>query len=176
MGSLRRGSYNRALMASVQTMLPEGTTLEWANIEAIPFYHGDVEAAGMPPSVDRFAEQLASCDGLLIATPEYNHSVPGVLKNALDWASRHPSKPLAGKPTAIMGASPGVVGTARAQDHLRLIASTLDLRVMNKPEVLVGSAHTRFDEGGTLVDASTKAFLQTFADAFAAWVHATRQA
>lgn len=173
-GSLRAGSYNRALMRVVGEMLPEGAHLEILPIDEIPLYNFDVETEGVPASVTALAARLGACDALLIATPEYNHSVPGVLKNALDWASRVSPSPFAGKPAAIVGASTGVVGTARAQEHLLLIAKALDLHVMNKPEVLLGRAQERFDEGGELTDEGTRKFLQKFVNAFVPWVESFR--
>ena len=134
-GSLRKGSFNTAALRAAIELAPEGVTIIEADISDIPLYNEDVNAQGRPPSVERFRQQIRDADALLFVTPEYNYSVPGVLKNAIDWASRPPEQPFAGKPAAIMGASPGVIGTARAQYHLRQIAVFLDLKVLNKPEV-----------------------------------------
>src|SRR5262245_39739521 len=113
-GSLRRESYNRGLLRAAQEMAPEGMTIRSFELDAIPLYNGDVEAAGDPAPVAQLKEAIRGADALLLATPEYNYGVPGVLKNAVDWASRPPAKSvLSGKPAAIMGASPGMGGTIR---------------------------------------------------------------
>ncbi len=122
-GSLRRGSYNRALLHAAMSLAPEGMEIVEAEIRDIPFYDADREAEGFPEPVRILRSRIASADALLIATPEYIYSVPGVLKNTIDWLSRAPDPPLSRKPTAIMGASTGMIGTARAQGHLRQIAS-----------------------------------------------------
>jgi chromate reductase len=119
-GSLRGGSFNRALIRAAQELAPKGMTIESIELGDLPFYNADVEAEGDPPAVGRFKTSLRKADGLLIATPEYNDGIPGVLTTAIDWGSRLPGHaPLAGKPVALMGASPSQIGTARAQLHLR---------------------------------------------------------
>jgi chromate reductase len=170
-GSLRAGSYNRALLRAAQELAPEGMTITTFKLDAIPSYNADVEAQGFPAPVVAFKAAIAEADALLIATPEYNHSIPGVLKNAIDWASRPArSTPLYGKTAAIMGASTGVVGTARAQQHLRLVFSYLNMLVFNQPEVLVGRARDKFDANGHLTDEPTRQFLAQFLQAFMQWV------
>jgi len=119
-----------------------------ADISAIPPYNEDVRAKGFPPAVESLRRQIAAADALLFATPEYNFSMAGVLKNAIDWASRPPDQPFAGKPVAMMGASVGMLGTARAQYHLRQVCVYLDMHPINKPEVLIAAAHTKFDAEG----------------------------
>lgn len=141
-GSLRRGSMNRAMLRSAANLLPDGAQLEVADISDLPLYNWDIEQeSGFPTSVQRFRDQIAAADGLLIATPEYNNSMPGALKNAIDWASRGPESPLDGMPVAIMGAA-GRLGSVRAQMHLRTVLMHNDLKVVQKPEVLVsGGSH-----------------------------------
>jgi chromate reductase len=137
-GSLRRDSTNRALLRLAATLVPDGTKLELSDISDLPLYNWDLEQeVGMPDPVRRFRDQIAAADALLIATPEYNYSLPGALKNALDWASRGGAdSPLNGKPAAIMGAA-GRLGSVRAQMHLRTVLMHNDLDVVQKPEVLI---------------------------------------
>jgi chromate reductase, NAD(P)H dehydrogenase (quinone) len=156
-GSLRAGSYNRALLQAARELAPAGMEIVDVDLRGLPFYDGDVEAAGDPEPVTAFKEAIRSADALLIATPEYNRGVPGVLKNAVDWASRPPlGSPLTGKPVAIMGASTGRGGTARAQEQLRAALEFSRARVLNEPEVLVPEAYMRFDEQGRLTDDETR--------------------
>ena len=156
-GSLRSGSYNKSALKAAAKLLPEGMTLEIACIHDIPLYNGDIETEGLPETVLRLISTLSKADALLIATPEYNASIPGVLKNTLDWISRAPNpSPVSGKPLAILGASPGMLGTVRSQYHLRQVAVSLNMHVLNRPEVFIGSAHTKFDEAGELTDDGTK--------------------
>ena len=168
-GSLRKGSFNTAALRAAIELAPEGVTIIEADISDIPLYNEDVNAQGRPPSVERFRQQIRDADAILFVTPEYNYSVPGVLKNAIDWASRPPEQPFAGKPAAIMGASPGVIGTARAQYHLRQIAVFLDLKVLNKPEVMIGGAGDRFDSAGKLTHEPTREFMATMLAALQDW-------
>lgn len=174
-GSLRRASYNRAALQAAIQLAPFGTTVEIAEIGDLPHYDADRQAQGFPDAVRRLEAQLRAADAVLFATPEYNYSVPGVLKNAIDWLSRLPDAPFAGKPAAILGASMGAIGTARAQYHLRQIGVFLDLRFMNKPEVMIGAAQDRFDAQGQLTDAKTREVLQKFMAAFVAWTAAQRR-
>ena len=152
-GSLREGSFNTALLRQAAETAPAGVKVSIAAIEDLPHFSQDLEAAGLPDAVVELRERLAAADGLLIATPEYNYSVPGVLKNAIDWLSRHPDSPLDGKPTAILGAG-GRSGTARAQRHLREILEHNDVQVLAEPEVLIKGAWGHFGEDGR-PDAST---------------------
>jgi chromate reductase, NAD(P)H dehydrogenase (quinone) len=157
-GSLREGSYNRALLRTARELLPPGVELIEQEIGTLPFYDGDVEAAGDPETVVRFKQSIREADALLIATPEYNRGVPGVLKNAIDWASRPPlASPLAGKPVAIVGASTGRGGTARAQEQLRAALEFSRAEVLEGPEVLVPEAFVCFDERMKLVDPGIRA-------------------
>jgi chromate reductase len=144
-------------------------TIEIADLSHIQPYNEDVRVAGYPPPVAAFRDAIRAADALLIATPEYNYSVSGVLKNAIDWASRPPDQPLAGKPLAIMGASGGLGGTMRAQYHLRQICVFVDLLPLNKPEVMVRSAADKFDANGNLTDEETRARVRKLLDALQAW-------
>jgi chromate reductase, NAD(P)H dehydrogenase (quinone) len=159
-GSLRRGSFNRALLRAAAGLVPAGMTIEPIEIGGLPFYDADVEAQGDPSEVAAFKASLRDADGLLIATPEYNDGIPGVLTNAIDWASRLPGRsPLAGKPVAVVGASPSQIGTARAQLHLRQVLGHVRARVLPPPELLVASAHQRFDAELRLTHEATRRVL-----------------
>ena len=168
-GSLRKQSYNTAALRAAQQLLPPGVTLETCDLGDIPLYNDDVREKGYPASVEQFRARIAAADAVLIVTPEYNYSVPGVLKNAIDWASRPPRQPFDGKPVAIMGASPGILGTARAQYHLRQSFIFMNAMVLNKPEVMIGGAATRFDAAGNLTDAKTGEFIKALLVALAEW-------
>lgn len=169
-GSLRAASYNKMLLRAAVELAPAGMEIEIFDIGEIPLFNEDVEAAGTPPAVEAFREAIRRADALLIATPEYNHGVPGVLKNAIDWASRPPRKSvLAGKPTALFGASPGTTGTARAQTQLRASFVFTDTPALPQPEVLVFRAHEKFDADGRLTDEPTRAFVGRLLVALADW-------
>jgi chromate reductase len=169
-GSLRRGSFNAAALQAAQRLAPTGLTIEIADISGIPLYNEDVRAAGFPPSVEELRGRIKAADGLLIVTPEYNYSLPGVLKNAIDWASRPPEQPFAGKPIGIMGASVGALGTARAQYHLRQVFVFLDGLIMNRPEVMIPAAAQKFNDQGELTDGQTRDLLSAYLVAFKDWV------
>jgi chromate reductase, NAD(P)H dehydrogenase (quinone) len=158
-GSLRQGSYNRSLLRAARELLPDGVELVEHEIGTLPFYDGDVEAAGDPESVVRFKQAIRRADAILIATPEYNRGVPGVLKNAIDWASRPPDPPLLGKPAALMGASRGMAGTIRAQLQLRQCFVFTQTLAMPQPEVVIAKAQEKFDANGNLTDDRTRAFV-----------------
>lgn len=155
-GSLRRNSYNRAALQAAKELLPEGVNLEIEDLSSIPFFNEDLEAEGIPQVVVDFKQKIANADAILIATPEYNYSIPPVLKNALDWASRGKDAPVNGKPLAIMSASPSMLGGARVQYHLRQVCVGLNLMVVNKPEVFITYANKKFNEEGILIDEYTK--------------------
>ena len=159
-GSLRKGSFNTAALRAAQGLAPEGMTIERAEIGDLPLYNDDVRAAGFPPPVERLRAQLAAADAVLLVTPEYNYSISGVLKNAIDWASRPPSQPFEAKPVAIMGASPGLFGSARAQYHLRQMLIFLNAMPVNRPEVMIGQAQNKFDADGNLTDEPTREFIR----------------
>lgn len=167
-GSLRRGSFNRALLRAATEVAPATLHITIHELDDIPLYNADVEAAGPPVSVTQLRDAIRDADGMLIATPEYNHGVPGVLKNAIDWLSRPPrDSALNGKVAAIMGASPGMTGTARAQSQLRQAFVFTNTYALAQPEVLVARAHEKFDADGRLVDQATRDFLATFLKRFA---------
>ncbi|HEY4648375.1 MAG TPA: NAD(P)H-dependent oxidoreductase [Gemmatimonadales bacterium] len=176
-GSLRRGSYNRALIHAATELAPAGMTIETIEIGGLPFYNADLEAKGDPPAVAAFKESLAAADGILIATPEYNDGIPGVLGNAMDWGSRLPGRsPLIGKPVAIMGASPSQIGTARAQHYLRQILGHVHARTLPPPELLVARAHERFDKDLRLTDEGTRKVLRELLVRFTHWIERERRA
>ncbi|MGI9178918.1 MAG: NADPH-dependent FMN reductase [Longimicrobiaceae bacterium] len=175
-GSLRQGSYNRALLRAARELAPEGMEIRtFDRLGEIPLFNTDVEAEGDPEPVTALKEAIREADALLVVTPEYNYSVPGVLKNAIDWASRPPrDSVLIEKPAAIMGASAGAFGTARAQMHLRQsFVFTLTL-VMPSPEVLIPRAGEKFDEEGRLTDEKTRGFVRQHLEAFSAWIERVR--
>ena len=174
-GSLRQASLNRALLKAAAEAAPARLSIEIRGLDDLPLYNGDVEAAGMPAPVEALAGAIRSADGLLIATPEYNHGVPGVLKNAIDWLSRPPRRSaLDGKPVGVLGASPGITGSARAQSQLRAAFVFTNSYAMPQPEVIVGRAHEKFDEQGRLTDEVTRKFLAVFMERFADWVDRLR--
>ena len=154
-GSLRKGSFNRGLLVAASELLPEGMTLEIFDLHNIPFYNEDVEKTGDPLAVAEFKAKITAADAVMIATPEYNHSIPGVLKNALDWASRGKHPAVSGKPMVILGGG-GNYGSVRAQDDLRKLAATLNMLVLNRPEVAVQRIREKFDSEGRLVDETTR--------------------
>ena len=154
-GSLRKGSLNTMALRAAQKLAPQGMQIEIADISAIPLYNDDVRAAGEPAAVAALKQRVRAADAVLLVTPEYNFSIPGVLKNTLDWLSRPPEPPFDGKVVALMGASPGVVGTARVQYHLRQVLLFLNTFTLNKPEVFINLAASKFDAQGELTDAPT---------------------
>lgn len=170
-GSLRRRSFNRALVQAATELAPEGMVVEPIEIGGLPFYDADIEAEGDPPSVVRFKSSLREADGVLIATPEYNSGIPAVLTNAIDWGSRLPGRsPLARKPVALVGAAPGQIGTARAQLHLRQLLAHVGARTLPPPELLVAAAHQRFDAELRLTHEETRRVLEALLERFARWI------
>ena len=170
-GSLRKASFNRALLGAAVELAPAGMAIDVLEIGGIPLYDADVEADGDPAPVAEFKSGVGKADGLLIATPEYNLGVPGVTKNVIDWASRPPRKSvLDGKPVAVMGATPGMGGTARGQSQLRQAFVFTNSYAMPQPEVLVRRASEMFDADGRLTDEATREHLAKFLVAFAAWI------
>jgi chromate reductase len=168
-GSLRAGSYNRAALRTAIELRPPGMTIETGDISAFPLYNEDVRAQGFPPPVETLRRQIAAADALLFVTPEYNYSMSGVLKNAIDWASRPPDQPFAGKPVAIMGAAAGMAGSGRAQYDLRRSCVFLDMHPLNKPEVLIGQAQTKFDAEGRLTDEVGRGLIRDMLVALEQW-------
>lgn len=167
-GSLRRDSYNTALLQAAMDLMPADMTLEIFDLAHLPMFNPDSEKP-FPDIVVEFRSRLAQADALLIATPEYNGSISGALKNAIDWASRSPQPPLKGKPAAIIGVSTGNFGTLRAQLHLRQILTHVGALTLGKPEVLVGRAEQVFDARGHLVDETARGFLGDLLIALAEW-------
>lgn len=155
-GSLRAGSYNSALLRSVQSLLPDQTTFEIAEIGTLPFYNSDLDGDSRPDAVANFRTTLGHADAFVIATPEYNYSIPGVLKNSIDWASRGKDSPLLNKPVGVMGATNGMWGTVRMQQSIRPILQAMNMYPVNRPEVFVSQARTKFDDNGILTDEKTK--------------------
>ena len=169
-GSLRDGSYNRALLRAAQEEAPDGMTIELFDLTGVPLYNADLEAEGDPERVTALKDGIRAADAVIIATPEYNHGVPAVSKNAVDWASRPPrNSPLDEKPVGIVGASPGMTGAARGQSQLRQAFEFTNSYCMPQPELLVARAHEKFDEDGRLTDDKTRSFLQKYLSAFEAW-------
>jgi chromate reductase, NAD(P)H dehydrogenase (quinone) len=170
-GSLRRDSFNRALIRAARDLAPQGMSIELIEIGSLPFYNADLEAEGDPAAVAAFKSSVEQADGVLIATPEYNDGIPAVLTNAIDWGSRLPVRaPLTDLPVAIMGASPSQVGTARGQMHLRQILGHIRARVLPPPEVLVARAHERFDKELRLTDHGTQRVLVDLLQRFSRWI------
>lgn len=167
-GSLRNSSYNTALLRAAEELIPAGMTLEIVNLAGIPVFNVDEEIP-FPKAVEDLRSAIAAADAVLIATPEYNSSISGALKNALDWVSRSPQPPLTGKPVALIGASTGMFGTARAQVQLRQVLTHLGALVLPKPEVMVAKAQEVFDENGRLTSEATRGFLQDLLTKLATW-------
>lgn len=154
-GSLRKQSLNTAALRACGELLPPGVTMSIVDLASIPLYNEDLRVQGLPEPVQHLREQIRAADALVIATPEYNFSIPGMLKNAIDWASRPPDQPFDGKPIAIIGATPGGLGTSRAQYHLRQVFVYLNGHLLNRPEVFISGAPNKFDADGRLTDAAT---------------------
>jgi chromate reductase len=171
-GSLRRASYNRAALRAAQSLVPPGARLEIFELDGIPGFNQDEEQKP-PAKVVELKARVGAADAILLVTAEYNYSIPGVLKNAIDWASRpYGDNAWDGKPAAIMGASIGFTGTARAQYHLRQVCVFLNMFPLNRPEVMIGNAAERFDAAGNLVDAKSKDMIRQLLESLVAW---TRQ-
>jgi chromate reductase, NAD(P)H dehydrogenase (quinone) len=168
-GSLRQGSYNMAALKAAIAAKPAGMSVTLADIAQIPLYNEDVRQQGFPPPVETLRRQIAAADALLFACPEYNYSMSGVLKNAIDWASRPPDQPFAGKPCAILGAAAGMAGSARAQLHLRQSCVFLDMHPLNKPEVLIFQAQNKFDADGNLTDDVARGLIRDLMANLASW-------
>lgn len=168
-GSLRRESYNRAALRAATELVPEGATVDTFEIDGIPGFNEDDEQ-NPPDKVVELKRRIREADAVLFVTPEYNYSIPGVLKNAIDWASRpYGDSAWSGKPAAIMGASVGIIGTARAQYHLRQVMVFLNMFPVNQPEVMIGNASQRFDADGNLTDEQTKMFIRQLLHNLVEW-------
>lgn len=168
-GSLRKDSYNTAALRAAQDAAPADIGIEFADLAGIPLYDQDLRDQEVPAAVARLAEQVKEADALLFATPEYNYSMSGVLKNAIDWVSRERPQPFAGKPVAVMSASMSLLGGVRAQYDLRRTMVALDMRCVNKPEVMIASAHERFDAEGRLADETTREIIAKLVTALGDW-------
>ena len=169
-GSLRQGSYNKLALRAAIELKPAGMEIESADIGVLPLYNDDVREAGYPPPVQKLREQVRTADALLFVTPEHNRSLPAVLKNAIDWGARpYGQNSWSGKPAAITGTSPGALGTAAAQLHLRQVLGTLGALVMGG-EAYISFRPGLLDSNGTIADETTRGFLKAFIDQFAATV------
>ena len=171
-GSLRKRSFNAAIARALPTLAPKGVTIEsLPSVGEFPLYNHDDQLDGFPPIVTSTADAIRRADAIIVVTPEYNHSIPGVLKNAIDWISRLPNQPFAGKPIALETSSPSLFGGLRAQLHLRHMFVYLDGRVLNKPEVIIPQVNTKIDAAnGELTDPATRGFIADQLKAFAAFV------
>ena len=170
-GSLRKGSYNKSLLRAARDLAPTGMTIKIFDLEGIPLYNADVEKNGDPEKVAEFKNAIRDADGILIASPEYNNGMTGITKNALDWASRPPKDmPINAKPVGILGASPGITGTARSQDQLRQSLKSVGAYCMPSPEFLLFRAHEKFNSEGELTDEKSREFLERYLSSLADWV------
>ena len=168
-GSLRKNSYNKAILRAALELLPEDATLEIFDLEGIPPFNQDFEKQ-MPEKAQEFKTKIKAADAILIATPEHNYSIPGVLKNAIDWASRpYGDNAFDGKPVAVMSASTGMLGGARAQYHLRQTFVFLNMYPINKPEVIVTYAQDKIDRDGRLTDKNTRDFIKQLLESLVSW-------
>lgn len=168
-GSLRRDSYNRSALRAATQLVPEGATIETFELDGIPGFNQD-EEQNPPAKVVELKRRIREADAILFVTPEYNYSVPGVLKNAIDCASRpYGDSAWNGKPAAIMGASVGTIGTARAQYHLRQMMVFLNMFPVNQPEVMIGNASERFDAEGNLTDDASKDLIRQLLQSLVEW-------
>jgi len=175
-GSLRRESFNRAALRAATQLVPDGATIEIFELDGIPGFNQD-EEQNPPEKVVELKQRVREADAILFVTPEYNYSVPGVLKNAIDWASRpYGDSAWNGKPAAIMGASIGAIGTARAQYHLRQMFVFLNMFPINQPEVMIGNASERFDAAGNLTDNTTKDLISQLLQNLVEWTRRLEQA
>jgi chromate reductase len=171
-GSLRRTSLNRAALRLAGESMPPSMTLDIVDWREFPVFDGDVFAQGLPSAVAALRERVRRADGVVIATPEYNFSVPGGLKNVLDWLSRGDDQPWALKPVAMLSASPGPLGGARVQYDLRKVMLFLNAAVLTKPEVFIGAASGKFDADGRCTDETTRKFVSAQMAAFEQWIAA----
>ncbi len=165
-GSLRKASFNTGALRAAGELLPEGMTLETIGLGDLPHYDDDVRLKGYPPVVQHFRDRIKAADAILFVTPEYNYSVSGVLKNAIDWASRPPEQPFNWKPCAIMSASGSLLGGVRAQYHLRHICVSLNCFPLNNPQVYITEAPKKFDAEGKLTDEPTRNLIRQFLTEF----------
>jgi chromate reductase len=170
-GSLRKGSYNRAALRAAQQLAPDTAQIDIFELHGIPVFNQD-EEGHLPPKVAALKDAVRAADAILIVTPEYNYSVPGMLKNAIDWASRpYGQSAWEGKPVAVMGAAAGPLGSARAQYHLRQTFVFLNMYPVNRPEVMISSAQEKFDEQGNLTNEASRKLIRQLLENLVAWTH-----
>ncbi len=172
-GSLRKGSYNAMVQRLLPSLAPDGMTIKAApSFADFPLYNADIQnSTGFPAPVNALADAIRAADGIIFCTPEYNFTIPGGLKNAIDWVSRLPNQPLAGKPVALQSASPGPVGGARVQYDMRKAMAFLDAHVLNKPEIFISNCASKFDEKtGELKDEPTRGFIKQQLAAFVPFI------
>jgi len=168
-GSLRRNSYNKALLCTAAESMPRGAELEIFDLEGIPPFNQDLETQ-MPEKVKEFKAKIEAADAILIATPEYNYSIPGILKNAIDWASRpYGDNSFKGKPVAVMSASVGMLGGARAQYHLRQVLVSLNMHPINRPEVMVAFASEKIEKNGKVIDGRARELIKELLENLVDW-------
>lgn len=161
-GSLRKESFNTMALQAAQKLTPPSVVIQQLFIEGLPLYNFDLYSHQQSAIVENLSKEIKAADALIFVTPEYNYSIPGVLKNAIDFLSKHPSKPFDNKPVGIISASPGMLGGVRAQYHLRQIMVAVNAVVLNQPEIMIAQADTKFDGEGNLVDINTKEFISKF--------------
>jgi len=166
-GSLRKKSYNTLVLKALQKLSPVHTVVEQISMADVPLYNFDLNEKNYPESIEKLCSSIKTADALIIVTPEYNYSIPGVLKNVIDFLSKHPAKPFDKKAVGVISASPSLLGGVRAQYHLRQIMVAVNAMVMNVPEVVITQVNTKFDESGNLIDEKTKEFLKAFVEALA---------
>lgn len=169
-GSLRRDSINRKLAEAAAALAPKDLTIEWVKLDDVPMYNGDLEA-NLPGSVKRIKDQIKNADAVLLVTPEYNRSIPALMKNAVDWASRpYGTSVWGGKPVAIMGTTPGAIGTAAAQQHLRNVLAAVGAVTLPQPEMFITYKDGMIDDKGEFADPRTKEFVLKFVQRISAWI------
>ncbi|MEJ2240517.1 MAG: NAD(P)H-dependent oxidoreductase [Candidatus Bathyarchaeota archaeon] len=174
-GSLRKRSFNKAILRAAVELCPDGALIEVFDLEGFPLFNQDLENQ-LPKKVVKFKKKIKSADAILIVTPEYNYSIPGVLKNAIDWASRpYGDNSFKGKPVAVMGASIGMIGTARAQYHLRQSFVFLDMYPINSPEVFVSNAEDKIDEKGKLINKESRKLIKELLENLIKWTKRLKQ-
>jgi len=166
-GSVRKESYNTMILKTLQKIAPANIVIEQISIADVPIYNFDLHENFYPASIEKMCTSIKAADAIIIVTPEYNYSIPGVLKNVIDFLSKHPTKPFDKKAVGIISASPSILGGVRAQFHLRQILVAINAITMNIPEVVITQVDTKFDVAGTLIDEKTKEFLEMFIDALA---------
>ena len=172
-GSLRKGSYNAIVQRALPSLAPEGMTIKPApSFAEFPLYNADVQnSTGFPAAVNILADAIRAADGVIFCTPEYNFTIPGGLKNAIDWVSRLQNQPFAGKPVALQSASPGPVGGARVQYDMRKAMTFLDAHTLNKPEIFIGNCASKIDEAtGEIKDETTRNFIKQQLAAFVTYI------